>query len=424
MKFDCIIIGAGAAGLMAAYELVKKKKHILILEARDRIGGRIYTLLPNGFSTSAQAGAEFIHGEAKLTSKLLKAAAMRSVETEGEMYQLRRGQLIQRDFFDNEWEVLLEELENVKSDMPFVKFLNDKFPKEKYPDFYESIQKFVEGYNAANMNDVSTLALKKEWSANENPKQYRPVGGYGNLMNYMAETIKKQDGILRLSQQVTEVQIKSGRAEVTTATGNQFESESVVITIPVSLLQKGSIKFTPALPQYEAAAKDIGFGSVIKFLFEFKEPLWENSSSRSFTKMQFAFSDAAVPTWWSQLPDKRSLLTGWLGGPGVKELKQDKDFLFDKATLSIAYILNMPQQEIHKQIQAWHIENWLVDQFSFGAYSYAKMETNEARKILREPVENVLYFGGEALSDEAATGTVESALSSGKEIAEKILSKS
>ena len=423
MKFDCIIIGAGAAGLMAAYELVKKKKHILILEARDRIGGRIYTLLPNGFSTSVQAGAEFIHGETPLTSQLLKAASMRSVETEGEMYQLKRGELLHRDFFENEWEVLLDELEEVKSDMHFVKFLNDRFPKEKHPDFHESIQKFVEGYNAADMNEVSTLALKKEWSADENPTQYRPVGGYGNMIEHIANTIQKQNGILRLSQQVTEVQIKSGRAEVITASGDRFESEHVIVTIPVSLLQKGNIKFTPPLPRYEAAANGIGFGAVIKFLFEFKEPLWENSSSRSFPKMQFAFSDAAIPTWWSQLPDRRPLLTGWLGGPGVKEIRQDKDFLFDKATLSLAYILNMSQEEIQKQIQAWHIENWLTDPLSLGAYSYAKMESEEARKILREPVENILFFGGEALSEEAATGTVESALSSGKEIAEKILNK-
>src|SRR5687767_15892789 len=116
-------------------------------------------------------------------------------------------------------------------------------------------------------------------------------------MHYMMTKVKNQNGSLELSQRVTEVRMKLRGAEVITAGGKCFESEKVLVTIPISLLQKHSIKFTPALPNYEAAAKSIGFGPVIKFLFEFRECLWETSSSRSFPQMQFTFSDAAVPTW-------------------------------------------------------------------------------------------------------------------------------
>src|SRR5690242_18831645 len=110
MKYDVIIVGAGAAGLMAAYELTRQNKSVLIVEARDRIGGRIYTIDNESFTSPVEAGAEFIHGEATLTFSMLKKAGESYHEITGEMYQLDRGELIQRNFFDEEWPVMMEHL--------------------------------------------------------------------------------------------------------------------------------------------------------------------------------------------------------------------------------------------------------------------------------------------------------------------------
>jgi monoamine oxidase len=420
MKYDVIIVGAGATGLMAAYELTKKRKSVLLLEARDRIGGRIYTITANGFSNNVEAGAEFIHGQAALTLGLLKKANMQYEEMDGVMYQLERGELVTRDFFDHEWQVMIGELENVKYDMPFHQFLNQKFPKENYPEFFEGIRKFVEGYNAADMKDVSTIALKEEWTQEEEPRQYRPIRGYGELVSYLHEKILEQNGMFALRHCVSEIVWQKDAVRIKT---NQldFVSSKILVTVPISVLQKGSIRFTPAIPEYESGARDFGYGAIIKFLIEFKDVFWETQAARKYSNLKFIFSDAAIPTWWSQLPSRSTLLTGWLGGPPVREMNLDKQSLFEQALLSLGYIFDEPAEKIQKQIHHWHIENWLDDPFALGAYSYPRIETEDAKALINTPLLYSLFFAGEALHAGPATGTVEAAFASGKEAARKIL---
>jgi monoamine oxidase len=85
--FDVIIIGAGASGLMAAYELSLAGKKVAVIEARPRFGGRIHTISNGNFSIPVELGAEFIHGNLKLTKNLLKKAGIDSIEVEGELWQ-------------------------------------------------------------------------------------------------------------------------------------------------------------------------------------------------------------------------------------------------------------------------------------------------------------------------------------------------
>src|SRR6185369_11274235 len=89
--YDIIIIGAGASGLMEARELSRAGKKVLILEARDRTGGRIFTYSGNGFTVPVEAGAEFIHGDAAVTIKVLKEYKIPFTKSDGEFKQVRHG---------------------------------------------------------------------------------------------------------------------------------------------------------------------------------------------------------------------------------------------------------------------------------------------------------------------------------------------
>src|SRR5207249_352417 len=90
MDADIIIVGAGAAGLMAARELSERGKKVFVLEARERIGGRICPLPQEVWGYPAQGGAEFIHGEAPVTHELLKEASLTLVEPEGKWKAVSR----------------------------------------------------------------------------------------------------------------------------------------------------------------------------------------------------------------------------------------------------------------------------------------------------------------------------------------------
>src|SRR5258705_1670244 len=104
---DVMIIGAGAAGLMAAKILSAKGINGLVLEGRARMGGRIDTIT-NGFTFPVEAGAEFIHGNPETTLNLLREAGLHYTRTEGEIYHREKGELkLQEDFVSN-WDVVIE----------------------------------------------------------------------------------------------------------------------------------------------------------------------------------------------------------------------------------------------------------------------------------------------------------------------------
>ncbi len=111
MTEPILIIGAGAAGLMAAYELSAAGLPVMLLEAMKRPGGRIQTLHDEGFTTPVEGGAEFVHGSLPITLRLLKEAGIPYSVVEGNMRRVRKGQWIEEDLFSGDWEELLQRME-------------------------------------------------------------------------------------------------------------------------------------------------------------------------------------------------------------------------------------------------------------------------------------------------------------------------
>jgi monoamine oxidase len=421
MKYDCVIIGAGAAGLIAANKLGKAGKQVLVLEARSRAGGRIYTLSPPGFSRYIESGAEFMHGNLPLTSSLLRKANIPYTEMHGEMYQLENGDLQEYDFFNDEFELVAKALRKMRNDMPFEEFLNLEFPEEKYQSLNHNIRKFVEGYNAADIRKISSFSLRDEWLQDNDQIQYRPEGGYGRLIAFLLNENNTLNVVTKLSQIVTLIRWQVGKVETETIGGETYEASKVIITVPIGVLQTNALAISPPIPDYFNASKRIGFGSVVKFIIQFKESFWLQALSGKLASLKFLFSDAPVPTWWTQLPDKTPILTGWLGGPSASKINSNEEYLTRLALTSLAYIFKCSAEILQTQFTAFHIEDWKSDRFCPGAYSYATIETKSAKKILTSPVDNTLYFAGEGIYDGPSTGTVEAALVSGEEVARKIL---
>jgi monoamine oxidase len=420
MKMNCIVIGAGASGLMASGELVSAGYPLTLLEARTRVGGRIYTITEGNFSSSVEGGAEFVHGDVPLTMALLREANIAVDAMTGETYQIDNGEIRKEDFFGKEWDKLLRELKKLKQDLTMDRFLYSTFPGNAHAHLRAQVKAFVEGYNAADLRDASALALRDEWLQEDDPIQYRPRGGYGRLVDFLIQRIAGKADV-RLSEVVTHIDWNPGQVSVKT-NKQVYTAAKAVITVPIHALH--NIRFTPSLPTYLQAADDIGFGPVVKLLFEFNSRFWEKASPRKMPSLKFLFTDAAIPTWWSQLPDSRPLLTGWLGGPAVKKLQQNKDHYFQLGVNSLAHCFQTSADHITGLLRAWHIEDWSRDPLCPGAYSYAKPETAAARRILNTPVAQTLFFAGEALDQSLHTGTVEAALSSGKYVAAKIIDAS
>ncbi|WP_276374500.1 NAD(P)/FAD-dependent oxidoreductase [Chryseolinea sp. H1M3-3] len=421
--FDIVIIGAGAAGLSAAKILSTAGRSICICEARDRIGGRIHTLKGGEFSGPVEAGAEFIHGDLPLTKALMKQAKVSYYAGKGQTWTVEKNELARGDLFDDNWDILLTKLRQLEHDITIGEFLKTFFNEPKYQSLVEGVTRFVQGYDAADVNKASALALREEW-ANENIQGYRPIGGYSLLVEHLWSEVNHLHGVLKLSTVINKIVWRNNYVEMYSDRNEKITARKVLVTVPVSVLKSGAIKFDPPLAQHQEALQQLEVGGVIKFLVEFKGPIWERRGPSKFNRMpalNFLFSDAFIPTWWSQRPAEIPLLTGWLAGPVVQNLPQDDNVLLSQAISSLAYVFGCETAALEKEIRAAKVFNWYVDPYAQGAYAYKTLATSTAVRVLTRPLDNTIYFAGEALYDGPEMGTVEAALASGNKAAEEII---
>lgn len=420
--YDILIIGAGAAGLMAANELCKAGKKVAIIEARDRIGGRVHTVENPDFSLPAELGAEFIHGHLPITLGLLKEANIPYYQTAGNILRVVNGHIKQSDYFFEHYEALLQKLYQLNQDISVADFLQTYLTEEHFTTTRTSLKSYVEGYDAADIHWASAFALRDELSSSDEV-QYRIKGGYQQLIRYLHNSCKPRLCSFFLSNKVTHIRWQENKVIVAT-NQKQYTAAKAIITVPLGVLQADSesanyISFTPAITEKITAAKNLGFGNVIKILLQFNDCFWIKDGKQ---QMSFLFSDKEVPTWWTQYPQDIPLLTGWLAGSKAAQLKQtSEEEMLQKAMASLGSIFQMSVQQLQQKLRGYYIANWVTNPYCCGGYSYHTVNGLSFRQILKKPVGNTLFFAGEALCNGPEIGTVEAALHSGKEVAAQLL---
>ncbi|MEN0056807.1 MAG: NAD(P)/FAD-dependent oxidoreductase [Mucilaginibacter sp.] len=427
MNADVLIIGAGAAGLMAARELAKKGKKIIVLEAQNRIGGRIHTVYENG--KPVELGAEFVHGNLPVTLALLHEAGILYTSASASTWKYDEGKFTNNEWFIDHWDLFIDKLSQLEQDTSIDDFIESQFPEDKYRELRRSVRQYVSGYDTANPKKASSFALRNEWQHEDEGAQHRVEGGYIKLLNYLANECESNGGEVKLNSVVKDIYWEPEKVSATTADGVTYHAEKIIIAIPLGMLQietdkEGKITFHPPVKEQQEAIMQMGFGSVIKILIEFDEAFWENESvgeGKSLKDMGYLLSQEETPTWWTQYPEQSTLFTGWIGGPDAWARKDaTDDEILKQALQSIANIFKLDINELQNRIKSWHIINWTTRSFTHGSYAYDTVEAPEARKTLNTPVNETLFFAGEYLYEGAAMGTVEAALTSGRDVAARI----
>jgi monoamine oxidase len=404
---------------MAARELARAGKRVSILEARDRCGGRIHPLPAAEFGYPAEGGAEFVHGEAPVTHGLLREAGLSLLPIQGTQWTVDDRKFSREESRDPHEAELHKVLQELKDDMTVAEFLRRHFAGPEYGRLRHSIERKVEGYDAADPERASILALRDEWMDGRRRTQARIIGGYGALVDFLTAECRNDGVAVHLGSAVSAIEATNGRVVVRCTSGDALDCDIVIVTVPLPLLKE--IVLPPAEREKAAAAARIGFGNVIKILLRF-ETRWWVEKRKDLADLTFLLSDARIPVWWTQHPAELPVLTGWFGGPKTEAMANlGEHELIEAGLASLADIFGLDLKQLMRNLVAAQAINWAHDPFARGAYSYATPETRKAQSALSSPEGRAIFFSGEALYRGRDMGTVEAALTNGLETARTIL---
>ncbi len=439
---DVIVVGAGAAGLAAAADLGRAGLSVIILEARDRVGGRMFTQCDPVCQAPIELGAEFIHGLPPEIWEPLQARKVRVTEVSGEPVCFRQGRLSNCDFF-SQVEDILEQMDANSPDESFLSFLHRCYNAKNDPKKREARERalaYVTGFNAADPDRVGVHWLVEGMQAEEQTeghRAFRSINGYKDLLDIFREELA-QAGVLTQTETVVDtVQWTQGRAQVAARRASEsceFGTARVLITIPLGVLQvaskdNGAVQFTPELPRTKLEAlKKLEMGKVIRVTLRFRNRFWDSISApgnerKTLSGMSFLFSqDDWFPTWWTTMPAKLPIITGWAPFRCAERLSgKSHSFVVNRCLQTLSSLLNIGLDELTHLLEAAYFHDWQSDPFSRGAYSYGTVGAHGAQKALANPVENTLFFAGEATDTTGHNGTVHGAIASGRRAAKEIL---
>jgi monoamine oxidase len=409
---DVLIIGGGVAGLTAANILKAADLTVHILEARSRLGGRVWTLKTPQSVVPIELGAEFIHGTGNQVTSWLKKfnEASYSIFDRHMVYDNSK-LLSKKDFWQDLYRVMKNLRSSDESDRSFREYLNTQ--KGLSHTQKAMALSFIEGFHAANPQKISEHSLKiAEGSTQEDTasKTQRLIQGYGSLISNLESKVADN---VSLNSQVKEIYWSKGSVEVWTD-DVRWKARQAIITVPVGIIK--DISFNPALWRHEKAAEMLPMGSVLKLVFEFKEKFWKDDVDF------YHAPEKLFHTWWSTQPVQSNILVAWVGGPTAERMAKFSDsHLLEIALNETAEIFHRSKSEIVNNLMTCHYHNWQTDQFSQGAYCYIRKGGLPAQKFFAAPVEDTLYFAGEAYFEKGETGMVESAMESASTVANQIL---
>jgi monoamine oxidase len=419
---DVLVVGAGMAGLAAAVLLSERGLSIRVLEARDRAGGRVWTLRPREAPLPVELGAEFVHGKAPSTVRLAREAGAALVEIPPSHWRFRKEGLSEED---EEWDLpgtlrRAGREARKREDVSFAEALRRTGVEE--PARSRALG-FVEGFHASDAERISARALADE-DADEPIR--RVDGGYGKLVDALRDRLPP--GSLRLGVEVRRVRWTRDGVEID---GNR--ARAAVIAVPVEMLRENGnarsrIRFDPPLEAKQRVLASIATGHAVRVELLFRDAFWEDRDvvraprDAELERISFVHAEkSALRTWWTQYPKRAPMITGWAGGRAAARFLSDGRRVRARAIDALSRALGVDAAVVRRRCVASWSHDWSSDRHALGAYTYPLVGAGDAAKRLAAPVEKTLYFAGEATVDPPINATVEGALRSGERAARELL---
>jgi monoamine oxidase len=424
-RADVAVVGAGVAGLAAARDLRRRGLKVVVLEARDRVGGRILTVRDPRLPVPVELGAEFVHGAAPQTCRILSEAAIATIDVAGEHWRAHRGKLARTEMWQP-IDRIMRHIDRRASDRSFDSFLARLGNRAPASD-RRAARGFVQGYHAADPADISvrSLAPADEAQPRDAMRLARVHGGYDQLPRWLAGELQAE---LRLQSPVAEIAWRRGHVQLAVQRKRGGEERLVaraaIVTVPAGVLAAGQagpdgLRLEPDPPHIRRACGLLAMGAVARLVCWFREFPWSTGPAACHPgrTARAGFWQLGGPTfgvWWTAYPLCWPLAVAWSGGPkAAAAALRGPRAIESTAVGELAAAFRLPRRTVTSRLEATWMHDWQHDAYARGAYSYARVGGAGAARALSRPVEATLFFAGEATDTGGHTGTVEGALASG-----------
>ena len=441
MDFDIIIVGAGMAGLSAGRILANCGQRVVVIEARQRVGGRVHTTrVSDGAGRSdiaVELGAEFVHGLPPETWSLLREADLATYEIDG-VELCSSGAGLQLHRHGNGGIPVLEQMLAWEAtlapdrDLSFAEYLGTIAIDQA--DRTRAVE-YVEGFNAADSAVIGVKGLAMQQRAEDmidSDRLFKLLHGYDALPRFLAQQIERAGGTIRLGSVAQRIHWRRGAVSVsgTGQHGDAFAlaAKRALICVPLGVLQADTVEFAPAPGPILSQARRLAMGPVMRMTLLFRSRFWAGPDlpaasvevRAGLERLSFLFTHGALPsTWWTPMPDTAAMITAWVGGPRVALIENrpgtapTAETLLARCLTTLGNALGVSTIALQRLLLSWHCHDWQADPYARGAYSYVPAGAIDASMRLTEPVENTLYFAGEHTDITGHWGTVHAAIRSG-----------
>lgn len=381
---DVVVVGAGAAGIAAAHSLRAAGRKVVVLEARNRVGGRAYTDMSLG--VPYDAGAMYIHWAER--NPWVKIASDLGVATTDESWgggfkvfsngrPMSDADRLKRRGAFGQIDRRLETVDISKRDLSVAELLGDLGP-ELAPVAASGLLLSI----GEESDRISARDYQRLWSGDD----LLVPTFYGNLVARHGQGLD-----IRLNEAVSEIRWDGSGVSVTSPAGT-LRANACIVTVPVGVLKAGGIRFTPELPaRTRDALSGIGMGALTKIAF--KVAPGERFGIEPGATYLEAGSPRAMMNF-DLFPDNRDIIIGYCGGDHARQLSRAG--LEEARAYGVDLLARMIGADLRKAVTGCSFPAWWTDPFSMGSYSVCLPGRETARDILAEPVGGRIWLAGEA----------------------------
>ncbi|MES1176442.1 MAG: NAD(P)/FAD-dependent oxidoreductase [Myxococcales bacterium] len=421
LVFDAVVIGAGMAGLTAARRLAEARKSTLLLEASERVGGRVWTV--QGAAAAIELGAEFVHGEPTPTLSLAREAGVELLPL-GDVHFVKHGAAFQA--LVDPWrpfESVLARLEPDDEDTSAETFVTHNGID---PELAERFRQLVEGFEAAPFEEVSIRSLATDSEGlDEDDSQFRVAGGYGRLVDFQRERALSAGAELRLGVAVQRLKwhlngpVSVGFGDSTP----ELTAKICVVAVPLSALQSESspneLRVEPTISSWRKPLERLAMGHACRYSFELPLDFARSAAPRQAFIHQ---PPSLFETAWSHETGTSVIWTVWSGGPKAIALAKETAVQREKLALgALANLLTVPESNLLDALLGpARAHDFSNDPRLLGAYSFCRPGGARDSESLAAPVGDALFMAGEA-TDREYPGTVAGAIASGERAARQAI---